>query len=181
MREHTKQRPWEEQFRSRLRDARKKIGYTQGELGRRTKLSTSAIYRLEGGYCKPSPDSLRRLAGALNVSVDFLLGLRHHRQDWLEDVERMRTAIVEQQAEIEAWKTASQLEVGGDPDGLFPRHLAAYIAELDALCVRLSKERHEAARLGYCAGHNDTVEGTYADPGEVAADICQEIDGDWPC
>ena len=56
--------------------------------------------------------------------------------------------------------------------------LAEYIAEQDALCARLANARHEAARLGYCAGHNDTVEGTYADPAEVAADICQEMDDD---
>ena len=54
----------------------------------------------------------------------------------------------------------------------------AYMGEQDALCTRLANARHEAARLGYCAGHSDTVEGTYADPAEVAADICQEMDDD---
>lgn len=80
--------------------------------------------------------------------------------------------------EVDEWKNASQLEIAGDPDGILPRHLAAYIAEQDALCTMLANARHEAARLGYCAGHNDTVEGTYADPSEVAADICQEMDDD---
>ena len=50
--------------------------------------------------------------------------------------------------------------------------------EQDALCTMLANARHEAARLGYCAGHNDTVEGTYTDPSEAAADICQEMDDD---
>jgi len=95
-----------------------------------------------------------------------------------EDVERMRAVIADQQAEIDAWKGASQLEIAGDPDGILPRHLAAYIAEQDALCARLANARHEAARLGYCEGHNDTVEGTYSDPSEVAAYICQQMDDD---
>ncbi len=95
-----------------------------------------------------------------------------------EDTARMRAVIAEKQAEIDAWKDASQLEIAGDPDGILPRHLAEYIAEQDALCTRLANARHEAARLGYCAGHSDTIEGTYADPAEVAADICQEMDDD---
>lgn len=51
------------------------------------------------------------------------------------------------------------------------------VADLeDALCTRLANARHEAVMLGYCAGHNDTVEGTYGDPSEAAADICHEMD-----
>ena len=30
-------------------------------------------------------------------------------------------------------------------------------------------------RLGYMAGHNDSVEGGYADPGEFAADYAPEV------
>jgi hypothetical protein len=92
--------------------------------------------------------------------------------------DRLRAERLELLAEIEAWKAASQLEIAGDPDGILPRHLAAYIADQDALCTRLANARHEAARLGYCAGHSDTVNGTYSDPSETAADICQEMDDD---
>lgn len=41
---------------------------------------------------------------------------------------------------------------------------------------RLRRSRIEAVRIGYIAGHNDTVESRYADPEEVAQDICQELD-----
>ena len=40
---------------------------------------------------------------------------------WMsEDTARMRTVIDEKQAEIDAWKDASGLECGGDPDGVTP-------------------------------------------------------------
>ena len=94
------------------------------------------------------------------------------------EINRLRAELCDLLREVDEWKNASQLEIAGDPDGILPRHLAAYIAEQDALCTMLANARHEAARLGYCAGHNDTVEGTYADPSEVAADICQEMDDD---
>ena len=35
-----------------------------------------------------------------------------------------------------------------------------------------------AARLGYMAGHDDTVESCYGDPDEVAKDLCLELDED---
>jgi len=97
---------------------------------------------------------------------------------WFDRAQRIKNEKIELLAEIEAWKAASQLEIAGDPDGILPRHLAAYIADQDALCTRLANARHEAARLGYCAGHSDTVNGTYSDPSETAADICQEMDDD---
>ncbi len=41
---------------------------------------------------------------------------------------------------------------------------------------RDAERRIEAARIGYIAGHNDTVESRYGDPDEVAADICGDLD-----
>jgi hypothetical protein len=50
---------------------------------------------------------------------------------WMsEDTARMRAVIAEKQAEIDAWKEASGLERGGDPDGVTPDDLRSEIAHL---------------------------------------------------
>ena len=43
---------------------------------------------------------------------------------------------------------------------------------------QLKAARVEAARIGYMAGHDDTVESRYGDPQETAEDICEEMDSD---
>jgi len=57
-----------------LRHIREKRGYSQDELARRAKLQASAISHFETGGRKPSFANLRRLADALEVTTDFLLG-----------------------------------------------------------------------------------------------------------
>ena len=61
-------------FPARLRTAREKRGLSQGELSNRAGLQPSAISHFETGTRKPSFDNLRRLADALDVTTDYLLG-----------------------------------------------------------------------------------------------------------
>ena len=61
-------------FPARLRAAREKRGLTQGELAKRAGLQMSAISHFETGTRKPSFENLRRLADALDVTTDYLLG-----------------------------------------------------------------------------------------------------------
>jgi len=61
-------------FPERLRTAREKRDLSQGELATRARLQPSAISHFETGARKPSFDNLRRLADALNVTTDYLLG-----------------------------------------------------------------------------------------------------------
>jgi transcriptional regulator with XRE-family HTH domain len=63
-----------EVFPERLRAARDKRGLNQGDLAKRAGLQASAISHFETGTRKPSFDNLRRLADALDVATDFLLG-----------------------------------------------------------------------------------------------------------
>lgn len=63
-----------EAFPERLRTARTKRQLSQEDLARRAKLQPSAISHFETGARKPSFDNLRRLADALEVTTDFLLG-----------------------------------------------------------------------------------------------------------
>ncbi|ATD82414.1 MULTISPECIES: helix-turn-helix domain-containing protein [Desulfovibrio] len=61
-------------FRERLRIAREAKGLTQAELAELAKLPASSISLFEKGPRKPSFDNLRRLAGALDITTDYLLG-----------------------------------------------------------------------------------------------------------
>lgn len=61
-------------FPERLLAAREKRGLSQGELGKRAGFQASAISHFETGTRKPSFDNLRRLADALDVTTDYLLG-----------------------------------------------------------------------------------------------------------
>lgn len=62
-------------FKDRLRAARDGLrGMSQVELAKATGLPPSSIAHFEGGTRKPSFDNLRKLATALNVTTDYLLG-----------------------------------------------------------------------------------------------------------
>lgn len=65
-------------FAERLRDARERLrGLKQTQLAEKAGLPVSSISHFENpeGARKPSFDNLRRLANALEVTTDYLLGL----------------------------------------------------------------------------------------------------------
>ena len=64
-------------FAERLRDARERLrGLTQAQLAEKAGLPSTSISHFENpeGTRKPSFDNLRRLANALEVTTDYLLG-----------------------------------------------------------------------------------------------------------
>lgn len=61
-------------FPDRLRAAREHRKLSQAELATRSGLQSSAVSHFETGSRRPSFDNLRRLADALHVSTDYLLG-----------------------------------------------------------------------------------------------------------
>ncbi len=62
-------------FGKRLRSARKRREFTQSELAKRADVSPAAISHFETGERKyPSADNLVKIAGALDVTTDYLLG-----------------------------------------------------------------------------------------------------------
>src|ERR1051326_6691782 len=61
-------------FPERLRVARTTRELSQEGLAKRARLQASAISHFETGTRKPSFDNLRRLADALDVTTDYLLG-----------------------------------------------------------------------------------------------------------
>ena len=62
-------------FGERLKSAREMRGLNQRQLGERLGVPPSSIAHFEGGRRKPSFENLHRLAGALEVTTDYLLGL----------------------------------------------------------------------------------------------------------
>ena len=71
----TEQSPPSEIFQERLRTAREQLRkWSQSELAGRAGLPPSSIAHFETGSRKPSFDTLRRLANALEVTTDYLLG-----------------------------------------------------------------------------------------------------------
>jgi len=63
-------------FQERLLLARRRAGVSQGELAKRTAMYASDISKMERGRMLPTAPRLRRLAEALGVSADYLLGLQ---------------------------------------------------------------------------------------------------------
>lgn len=61
-------------FAKRLREARELRAINQEDLARKSGLQPSAVSHFETGTRKPSFDNLRRLADALEVTTDYLIG-----------------------------------------------------------------------------------------------------------
>ena len=61
-------------FSERVKSARLLRKYTQAELAVRAEQPATSIAHFESGSRKPSFDTLRRLATALDVSTDYLVG-----------------------------------------------------------------------------------------------------------
>jgi transcriptional regulator with XRE-family HTH domain len=98
---------------NRIRGARERRGLKQVELAQRAGLQPSAISQFENGQREPSPENLCRLADALGVTVDYLLGrdkpeltgpqiqavFRHAQkmdQDKLDELERFAKFLADQ-------------------------------------------------------------------------------------
>ena len=58
----------------RIKEQREKIGITQAKLALDAEITPAAISQIEAGDRVPSSPILRKSAGALGVSSDFLLG-----------------------------------------------------------------------------------------------------------
>ncbi|WLB57453.1 helix-turn-helix domain-containing protein [Bradyrhizobium japonicum] len=61
-------------FKERLKAARDLRGLSQSQLASNAKLPPSSVSHFEAGTRKPSFENLKRLAVALDVTTDYLLG-----------------------------------------------------------------------------------------------------------
>lgn len=60
---------------ARVREAREALGLSQTQAAAKAGLHTSQLSSIELGHRQPRTDALARLARALEVSADWLLGL----------------------------------------------------------------------------------------------------------
>lgn len=61
-------------FKERLKTARDLRGLSQAQLAAKAGLPAASVSHFESGPRKPSFDNLKALAGALDVTTDYLLG-----------------------------------------------------------------------------------------------------------
>ncbi len=61
---------------NRIKKKRIELDLTQTELARKAKLTSAAISQFESSARKPSFDALAKLASALKITTDYLLGKR---------------------------------------------------------------------------------------------------------
>jgi transcriptional regulator with XRE-family HTH domain len=71
----------------RIKEAREKLGFNQARLATEADITPAAISQIESGDRTPSTPILRRLATALQVSADYLLGStdKSELKDMLQD------------------------------------------------------------------------------------------------
>jgi len=68
---------------NRIRNRRMEMGITQTQLAKAARLTPAAISQFESGSRKPSFDAMSKLATALKVTTDYLLG---RKQPSYEDI-----------------------------------------------------------------------------------------------
>lgn len=61
-------------MRNRIREIRKKQGISQSKLAQLTGIPTSTLSEFENGLHDPGEDRLRKIAQALNVSLNYIQG-----------------------------------------------------------------------------------------------------------
>ena len=66
---------FKKQLAQRLKYGREALGLTQSDLARRTKIHQGAISHFESGRRSPNVQNLAKLAKALLIRTDYLLGL----------------------------------------------------------------------------------------------------------
>lgn len=60
-------------FAERLKDLRKKKGFSQAQLAGRIKVHFTQVSRYERGETKPNAEAMTRMAKVLDTTVDFLM------------------------------------------------------------------------------------------------------------
>lgn len=124
----------ENMFGDRLRAAREKRGWTQRGLGIEADMDATSLSKFESGERQPSARSIVRLAKAMNVSADYLLGLLPAEVDTMDS----RLSLEDHQALLDQWNemvNASGSKTHGGAIG----HVAQLRRERDRLLVLATK------------------------------------------
>ena len=73
-----------EYISNKIKELRLKTGWSQSELARRAEVTSAAISQIEKGDRMPSLIVSRKISGALNISLEELLGESSHDTDGVE-------------------------------------------------------------------------------------------------
>ncbi len=99
------------EFKDRLRHAREARGLSQADLASKAGLQAAAISHFETGHRSPSFENLRKLADALSLSVDYLLGRIDEEQHGQGLAAAPRAQVLFRNAEMLSEEDFSQLEL----------------------------------------------------------------------
>lgn len=113
----------------RLRQVRELRQLSQKDLGERVGTSDKQIYRYENGTNEPTADILTRIAQALEVSADYLLGMvdsptDHVREEDLSPMERRLIQAYRKGLIVEALKVLTTAPESVDKPGIPPTEIA---------------------------------------------------------
>ena len=75
---------------AKIKEIRKQKGLTQKQLGDLCGMADSAIRRYENGHANPKIETLKKIASALEVSLDSLLPFEEYMKTWKDEKERER-------------------------------------------------------------------------------------------
>ena len=75
---------------AKIKEIRKQKGLTQKQLGDLCGMADSAIRRYENGNANPKIETLKKIASALEVSLDSLLPFEEYMKTWKDEKERER-------------------------------------------------------------------------------------------
>lgn len=103
----------------RLREMRERRQLTQKDLADRAGVHAQQVYKYEKNMSDPTGDILARLAKALDISVDYLVGLvdessEHFSEDELTPMERRLIWAVRKGLIHEALKAVTAISETGD-------------------------------------------------------------------
>jgi len=90
-------------FKQRLREMREKRGLSQAQLAERAGLQPAAVSHFETGARKPSFENLVKLAEALSVTTDYLLGRERAAEAAGEEISALFRDLKNATAEDQDW------------------------------------------------------------------------------
>ena len=90
-------------FSARLRATRERRNLKQSELAERAGLQAAAVSHFETGRRAPSFDNLRRLADALDVTTDYLIGRTNEPESSGPNIDKLFRSVGElSEADLDA-------------------------------------------------------------------------------
>lgn len=89
-----------ENIGSRIREERRKRGLTQEKLSEMADISIQHMNRIENGVRKPSMDAVHRIADALGITVELLLGKSDDFKEFHKEISHLLSDCTEYEQNV---------------------------------------------------------------------------------